>query len=173
VQVEACGILRDARPARLWVSARRRRGRRDGNADHRSRGIAEDAQIGYNRVKRSERSSAIANGRWKEDEMTVVAAKVTARGVLVPRALIAAWGDVREVEIEKHADTVVIRPRPAEAAPWRGQVIGKMKAAGLIEEMPWPEPPVVSPEARARLAAKLSHGKPLSELIQEDREEYA
>ena len=105
--------------------------------------------------------------------MTVVAAKVTPRGVLVPRALIAAWGDAREVEIEKHADTVVIRPRPAEAAPWRGQVIGKMKAAGLIEEMPWPEPPVVSPEARARLAAKLSHGKPLSELIQEDREEYA
>jgi len=81
--------------------------------------------------------------------MTVVAAKVTPRGVLVPRALIATWGDLREVEIEKYADTVVIRPRPAEAAPWRGQVIGKMKAAGLIEEMPWPEPPVVSPEARA------------------------
>ena len=105
--------------------------------------------------------------------MTVVAAKVTPRGVLVPRALIAAWGDVREVEIEKHADTVVIRPRPSEATPWHGQVISKMKAAGLIEEMPWPEPPVVSPEARARLAEKLSHGRPLSGLIMEDREEYA
>lgn len=105
--------------------------------------------------------------------MTVVAAKVTPRGVLVPRALIAAWGDVREVEIEKYADTVVIRPRPSESALWRGQVTSKMKAAGLIEEMPWPEPPVVSPQARVCLAAKLSQGEPLSELIQEDREEYA
>jgi hypothetical protein len=117
--------------------------------------------------------SWLANGRRKEDEMTAVAAKVTSRGVLVPRALLATWGDVREVEIEKHADSVVIRPKPSEAAPWRGQVISKMKAAGLIEEMPWPEPPAVSPEARTRLAEKLSHGKPHSELIMEDREEYA
>jgi hypothetical protein len=109
----------------------------------------------------------------RNNEMTIVAAKVTPRGVLVPRALIAAWGDIREVEIEKHADTVVIRPRPSEAATWSAQVINKMKATGLIEGMPWPEPPVVSPEARARLAEKLSHGKPLSELIIEVREEYA
>lgn len=105
--------------------------------------------------------------------MTVVAAKVTPRGVLVPRSLIAAWGNVREVEIEKHSGTVVIRPRPAEATPRCDQVIRKMKAAGLIEDLPWSEPPAVSPEARARLAEKLSQGKPLSEIIMEDREEYA
>lgn len=105
--------------------------------------------------------------------MTVVSAKVTPRGVLVPHALIAAWGNVREVEIEKHADTVVIRPRPAETAAWRNQVIAKMKAAGLIEELPWPEPTGVSPEDRVRLAGKLGVDRPLSELIMEDREEYA
>jgi len=109
----------------------------------------------------------------RKDEMVVIAAKVTPRGVLVPRSLIATWGNVREVEIEKHADTVVIRPKPAEAAPWRGQLIGKMKAAGLIEDLSWPEPSIVSPEARAHLAEKLSQGKPLSELIMEDRQEYA
>jgi hypothetical protein len=109
----------------------------------------------------------------RKDEMAVIAAKVTPRGVLVPRSLIATWGNVREVEIERHADTVIIRPKPAEVAPWRGQVIGKMKAAGLIEDLSWPEPLVVSPEARARLTEKLSLGKPLSELIMEDREEYA
>jgi hypothetical protein len=38
--------------------------------------------------------------------MTVVAANVTPRGVLVPRALIATWGDLQEVEIEKYADTM-------------------------------------------------------------------
>jgi len=105
--------------------------------------------------------------------MTVVAAKVTPRGVLVPRALIAAWGDVQEVEIEKHADTVVIRPRPVKAVPWHAQVVARMKAAGLVEDLPWPQPPSGSPEERARLAEKLSHGKPLSKLIMEDREEYA
>lgn len=106
--------------------------------------------------------------------MTIVSAKVTPRGVLVPHTLIAAWGNVREVEIEKHADTVVIRPRLAEtAAARRNQVIAKMKAVGLIEELPWPEPTGVSPEDRARLAEKLSQGRPLSELIMEDREEYA
>ena len=81
--------------------------------------------------------------------MTVVAAKVTPRGVLVPRALIATWGDLREVEIEKYADTVVIRPRPSEAASWRDQMIDRMKIAGLIEDLLWPAPPAVSPEARA------------------------
>lgn len=105
--------------------------------------------------------------------MIVVAAKVTPRGVLIPRSLIAAWGNVREVEIERHADAVVIRPRPAETAMWRNQVIDKMKAVGLIEDLPWPEPPAVSQETRTRLAEKLSQGKPLSELIMEDREEYA
>jgi len=39
--------------------------------------------------------------------------------------------------------------------------------------LPWPQPPRVSAEVRARLAEKLSHGKPLSEILLEDREEYA
>ena len=105
--------------------------------------------------------------------MTVVCVKVTPRGVLVPRALIATWGELREVEIEKYVDTVVIRPRPSEAASWRDQLIEKMTIAGLIEDLFWPAPLAVSPEARALLAEKLSQGKPLSEFIMEDREEYA
>lgn len=32
--------------------------------------------------------------------MTSVDIKVTFRGVLIPRPLLAAWGDVEEVEIE-------------------------------------------------------------------------
>jgi hypothetical protein len=48
-----------------------------------------------------------------------------------------------------------------------------MKAAGLVETLPWVRPPAASPEERARLAEKLSHGKPLSEVIIEEREEHA
>lgn len=105
--------------------------------------------------------------------MTVIVAKVTARGVLVPHSIISGWGNVREVEIEKRADTVVIRPKASDTDAWRVQMIDKMKAVGLIEELPWPQLPAVSPEARAQLAAKLSQGRPLSELIMEEREEYA
>jgi len=51
--------------------------------------------------------------------------------------------------------------------------VSEMKAAGLIKDLPWTQPPAVSSEERARLAKKLSHGKPLSEIIIEDREERA
>ncbi len=53
------------------------------------------------------------------------------------------------------------------------QIVSEMKAAGLIEDLPWAQPQVVSSEERARLAKKLSRGKPLSEIIIEDREERA
>ena len=103
--------------------------------------------------------------------MTVVAARRSdSWGVLVPRALIATWGDLREVEIEKYADTVVIRPRPSEAASWRDQMIDRIKYAGLIEDLLWPAPPQYRLKPHA--CAKLSQGKPLSELIVEDQERY-
>ena len=37
--------------------------------------------------------------------------KATSRGVLVPRALIEAWGDIQEVEIEQHLDAIIIKPK--------------------------------------------------------------
>ena len=103
----------------------------------------------------------------------VVAVKVTPQGVLVPRPLIAAWGDIQEVEIEQHPHAIVIKPKANRASQLHAQIVSEMKAAGLIEDLPWAQPPVVSPEECARLAKKLSHGKPLSEIIIEDREDRA
>jgi len=105
--------------------------------------------------------------------MTMIARRVTQRGVLIPRALIRAWGNVQEVEIEQRPDAVVVKPKAARAGDLRDQVVSKMKAAGLIEELPWPQPVCVSVEDRACLAETLSRGKSLSEIIMEDREEYA
>jgi hypothetical protein len=99
----------------------------------------------------------------------VVAAKVTSQGVLVPRPLITAWGDVEEVEIEQHADVIVIKPKDDNARHSQVQIVNEMKAMGLIEDLPWAHPPAVSAKERTRLAKKLSHGKPLSEIIIEDR----
>ncbi len=53
------------------------------------------------------------------------------------------------------------------------QIGDEMKAAGLVEDLPWTHLPVVSPQERARLAKKLSYGKPLSEIIIEDRADRA
>jgi hypothetical protein len=103
----------------------------------------------------------------------VVAAKVTPQGVLVPRPLITAWGDIEEVEIEQHADVIVIKPKDDNARHSQAQIVNGMKATGLIEDLPWAQPPVVSAKERASLAKKLSHGKPLSEIIIEDREDRA
>jgi hypothetical protein len=98
--------------------------------------------------------------------------KVTSEGVLVPRPLIQAWGDIQEVEIEQRPDAIVITPkaRPSES---RERMLQEMKAAGLIVELRGTPPPRVSVEERARLAKVLSRGKPLSEIIIEDREDRA
>jgi antitoxin component of MazEF toxin-antitoxin module len=105
---------------------------------------------------------------------TVVAVKVTPQGVLVPRPLIAALGgDVEEVEIEQRSDAIIIKPKIRQTSQLRAQILRKMKTAGLIEDLPWAQPPTISPEERARLAERLSHGKPLSEIIIENREQPA
>ena len=104
---------------------------------------------------------------------TVIAVKVTPQGVLVPRPLITAWGDVEEVEIEQRANAIIVKPKTNRSRQLHAQIVSEMKAAGLIEDMLWAQPPVVSSEERARLAKKLSHGKPLSEIIIEDREDRA
>lgn len=102
-----------------------------------------------------------------------VAVKVTPQGVLVPRPLITAWGDVQEVEIEQHPNVITIRPKPTHGNGLHAQIVSEMKAAGLVEDLVWAQPPAVSSEERTRLAKKLSQGKPLSEIILEDREERA
>jgi len=104
---------------------------------------------------------------------TAVAVKVTPRGVLVPHPLIAAWGNVKEVEIERRFNAIIIKPKAKRVDRLRAQIVSEMKTAGLIEDLPWTRPPVISPERRARLAKRLSHGKVLSEIIIEDREDRA
>lgn len=99
--------------------------------------------------------------------------KVTAEGVLVPRPLIEGWGDIQEVEIEQLPDAIIIKPKGRHTGQLNARIIEEMKAAGLIEDLPWVHPPVVSAEQRAHLAKMLSRGRPLSEIIIEEREDRA
>lgn len=98
--------------------------------------------------------------------------KVTSEGMLIPRSLLPAWGDVKEVEIERRGDSIIIKPK-AGSRKIRDRIVREMRDAGLVETLPWVQPPPVSPEERARLAEELSRGKPLSEVIIDEREERA
>lgn len=110
--------------------------------------------------------ATLCNPSVKDTKMTTsVAVQVTSRGILIPRSLIAEW-DVQEVEIERHPHVIIIKPKD----PRRDAIISEMKATGLVEELLWTQPPLATPQDRARLAEKLSVGKPLSELIIEERE---
>lgn len=99
--------------------------------------------------------------------------KVTAQGILIPRPLIQEWGDIQEVEIEQYSDVLIIRPKGQYIGQLHQRVIKEMKEAGLVEDLPWGHPPVVSDERRADLAKRLSQGRPLSEIIIEEREDRA
>jgi hypothetical protein len=103
----------------------------------------------------------------------VVDVKITSEGVLIPHPLLEDWGDIQEVEIEQRADALVVKPKADRSSRLHDRIVNEMKAAGLIEELPWAPPLAVSTEARAHLAEKLSYGQPLSKLILEDREEHA
>ena len=106
--------------------------------------------------------------------MTAIAAKMTSRGVLVPRSMMAVWGNISEVEIELQGNLVVIKPSQThDGEQVRQELIDRMKAVGLVEDLPWHQPASVTADERARLAKRLSSGTPLSETIIEDREEYA
>ncbi len=95
--------------------------------------------------------------------------KVSARGVWVPRLLIQAWGQVEEVEIEQRPDAIIIKPL-GRVSHKRQQIIAEMRAAGLIEDLPWSRPRPVPAAEQARLARKLGDCSPLSEIILEERE---
>ena len=99
--------------------------------------------------------------------------KVTAQGVLVPRPLIEGWGDIQEVEIERRSDAIIIKPKGPYADHVHQRIVEGMKAAGLVEDLPWAHPPVIPAEQRAHLARTLSKGKPLSEIVIEEREDRA
>ena len=99
-----------------------------------------------------------------------VSLKVTPQGVWVPRALVPGGDEVQEVEIEQRADVLIIKPRLHDTGGLRAEIVRDMKAAGLIEDLTWARPPVVSAEERARLAMKLGQGQPLSEVIIGERD---
>jgi hypothetical protein len=102
-----------------------------------------------------------------------VAAKRMPEGIMVSHPLVDTWGEAPDLEIEQVGEALVIRPKVNHTRRLYDEIVNDMKTSGLVEELPWPQPPVVSLEERERLAGKLDHGHPLSQLILEERDESA
>jgi virulence-associated protein VagC len=96
-----------------------------------------------------------------------IAAQMTPEGLLIPRA---ALGDWDEVEVLREKQRIIIQPQALSPTQERELVIQALRQDGLLVEMAGePLSPPVTPEERAELAKKLSVGRPLSEIIIEER----
>ena len=96
-----------------------------------------------------------------------IAAQMTPEGLLIPRA---ALGDWDEVEVLREKQRIIIQPQALSPTQERELVIQALRKDGLLVEMAGePLSPPVAPEERAELAKKLSVGRPLSEIIIEER----
>ena len=104
---------------------------------------------------------------------TVIATQVVPQGLLVPRSALGEWLE-RGVETVRENERIVIRPRPVKSDE-RDEAIWILEEAGLLlppEPLPASHVPI-SDAKRAELSRKFSVGRPLSELVIEDREDRA
>jgi hypothetical protein len=102
---------------------------------------------------------------------TPIEAQVTPQGLLIPRAVIREWLE-QGVDVIKDKDRIVIQPRSTPQTE-RERVLQILEASGLLlptEPLP-PSHKPVSAEEQAELARKFSAGRPLSEIVIEDRED--
>jgi hypothetical protein len=102
---------------------------------------------------------------------TTIVVQITPQGILIPRTALQGWTDIELVQTEQH---IVLRPKASSLALERELAIQALREDGLLyEPEKKPELPIISDTERASLAEKLSIGRPLSEIIIEERDDRA
>jgi hypothetical protein len=99
---------------------------------------------------------------------TVETARVTDEGLLLPREMVQ---DLGEVEVVRRPDYILIKPKGIREHELHDQARKMLREAGLLVKVRKEPIPEVSPEERAELARRLASGRPLSEIVIEEREE--
>jgi len=103
---------------------------------------------------------------------TTIAAQMIPQGLLIPRAAIQEWTQT-ELEVIRTGIGILIRPKMASFQRECALDMQILEEAGLL--LPIEPPPVpihpISAERQAELARKFSIGKPLSEIIIEERDD--
>jgi hypothetical protein len=100
---------------------------------------------------------------------TRIAVQITPQGLLIPHAVIREWLE-RGIEVTKDQERIIIQPRP-EPSNDRERILQILEASGLLlpsEPLPASHRPL-SAEGQAELAHKFSVGRPLSEIVIEER----
>lgn len=100
---------------------------------------------------------------------TTIAIQMTAQGLLIPYAAIREWAK-QGLEVIKEPQRIIVQPKPTPRTE-RERVIQILEDTGLLVKSRWePTTPPVSNTELAELAQKFSVGKPLSEIVLEERE---
>ena len=103
---------------------------------------------------------------------TTVATRMTPQGLLIPRAAIQEWAQM-ELEAVKDKTGILIRPKAVSLQQERALDMQILEEAGLllpVEPLPT-SVTSISVERQTELARKFGVGKPLSEVVIEEREE--
>lgn len=99
---------------------------------------------------------------------TQIAAKMTSEGLLIPRDALQGWDEVEVIKEEE--EPITIRPQALTSQQERALAIQALRKDKLLADVDWePAQPPATPEERAELAEKLSAGRPLSEIVIEER----
>jgi hypothetical protein len=100
-----------------------------------------------------------------------IAVQMTPEGLLVPHAAVAGW---TEIEVIKRDQQIVIRPKRVSAQQeWETMVQALRQArltSPLADTLSQQAAPI-SPARRAELAQAMAVGRPLSEIVIEERAE--
>jgi hypothetical protein len=92
--------------------------------------------------------------------------KVTDEGLFIPHEAFESFG---EIEVVRTPDSIIIQPKYKS----RQEILQVLQKTGLLlnrQQVLFPQRSV-SPDEQAELAHKFSAGRPLSEIIIEEREE--
>ncbi len=107
----------------------------------------------------------------KEDTATRITPEITPQGVVIPREAVQEWLD-QGIEIIKNRGRTVIQPQALSAGQEKSLAIQALREDGLLVNIEkTTQSPPSSPEERAVLARKLAAGRPLSEIVIEERRE--
>lgn len=99
---------------------------------------------------------------------TVETARMTDEGLLLPREMVQ---DLGEVEVVRRPDYILIKSKAIRDRELHSRARKVLREAGLLVEVHREPLAEVSPEERAELARRLASGRPLSEIVIEEREE--
>jgi hypothetical protein len=104
---------------------------------------------------------------------SAIQAQMTSAGLLIPRAALYDWQD-KDIEVVRDGRRIIIQPK-SEAVQERERVLDALETAGLLlpKDMLPPGHRLVTPDERTELGRKFNEGRPLYEIVIEDRDDRA